>query len=161
MPDSPITVAEVAITLAGFSGLFFALQRRPNQIENIERFALYYLLLTSLGAAVLALLSMPLSRFTDASALWLCVISCIYILGLSIWRAWTIVRIAHGRYPWARRILGFLQWAIVAALLFSIADVIDRTAMYFLALWWLVFAAAIQFFLQVTYSFGSVRTDDT
>jgi len=161
MPDSPITVAEVAITLAGFSGLFVALQRRPNQFENIERFALYYLLLTSLGAAVLALLSMPLSRFTDASALWLCVISCIYILGLSIWRAWTIARIPHGRYPWARRILGFLQWAIVAALLFSIADVIDRMAMYFLALWWLVFAAAIQFFLQATYSFGNVRTDDT
>ena len=160
MPDSPITIAEVAITLAGFSGLFVALQRRPNQFEEIERFALYYLLLTSLGAAVLALLSMPLSRFTGASALWLCVISCIYISGLSIWRVWTIVRITHGRYPWVRRILGFLQWAVVVALFLSIANVIDRTAMYFLALWWLVFAAAIQFFRQVTFTFGGFGADD-
>jgi hypothetical protein len=68
MIEAPAAAAEVAVALAGFSGLIIALRRRLDRLEAVERFALVFLVLTSRGAALLAMVTLALGVIPGASA---------------------------------------------------------------------------------------------
>ena len=68
MIEAPAAAAEVAVALAGFSGLIIALPRRLDRLEAVERFALVFLVLTSRGAALLAMVTLALGVIPGASA---------------------------------------------------------------------------------------------
>ena len=150
-------IPEVAVTIGGFAGLFVVLRQSRGGFQEVERFALYFLLLSSLGAAMLALLSGVLSTVISAevSSRLMCLLTGLYILGISVWRLRYILAAQHApRYLAARRILGFLQWLMIAAVLAAPLGVLPTETMFAAALWWLVFVAIVQFFMQIAASFS-------
>jgi hypothetical protein len=63
------TIAEVAATLAGFTGVVFVLGRRSaGQLTNRERNGLFHMLLTTLGTMLFALIVTATLTFSDDQA---------------------------------------------------------------------------------------------
>jgi hypothetical protein len=148
------TIAEVAVTLAGFSGLFFAFQHRSGEsFSDPERRALTYLLVASLGAAVLGLLPLALGSFVSAPATWVALplLSGAYLVILE-------VRLLVGpgsRFPWVRRFFMPLNWLVIALQFTGAAGLIEPSVCFAMGLWWLVLCAAVQFLAQVLSSLRS------
>jgi hypothetical protein len=145
-------IAEVAVALAGFSGLFAAFRRgRGEQFVESERQALLFMLTASLGAAVISLAPVPLLLFgISESIVWLiaCLSLGIFLASANIWAIrsgrtltrvpklfWTLVS-----FSWGFTVLQFLG----VAGLFEL----PRSAVFAAGLWWLIFGAAIQFLIQ-------------
>lgn len=148
------TIAEVAVTLAGFSGLFFAFQHRAGEsFSDSERRALTYLLVASLGATVLGLLPVALGSFTSAPATWVAlpVLSGAYLLALEI----RLLVGPSSRFPWVRRFFMPLNWLVIALQFSGAAGLVEPSVCYAMGLWWLVLCAAVQFITQVLSSLRS------
>jgi hypothetical protein len=65
------TIAELALGLAGFSGVMTAFMQRPGRLTEVETYRIAVLLGASLGALFLALLPLALMQFgLEARALW-------------------------------------------------------------------------------------------
>jgi hypothetical protein len=94
MSDLLTSVAEVSVSIAGFSGLFVASSSRSGSLTRIDRYALIFLLFCSLGATLLALLPFVLMSMTDRPdfAPWFCAISGAVILSISIWSSGSRLR---------------------------------------------------------------------
>ncbi len=155
MYDLLTSTAEVAVALAGFSGLFVAFSGRGRSLAAIERYALLFLLFSSLGAALLAMLPFVLMAATgmDGFAPWYCLFPAVVLMVLTWWISFSRLRRSVApdkrRYRWIRPIMLPMQW-IVALLQFApLVFGIDPYAIYALALWWMMFAAAVQFIIQV------------
>ena len=70
-PDALTTIAEVALGLAGFSGVVVVLGRQPGAFTRVEVGRLIVLLMSSLGAMFFALLPFALSPLgLSDSAVW-------------------------------------------------------------------------------------------
>jgi len=151
---------EVAVTIAGFAGLIVILRRSNAGFSPLDQFALYFLLLTSLGAALLGLLPSVINLYVapNVAPTILCAISGVFLLVLAVWRSIHIYKFrAYPRSIWLRRTLGFLQWLLVVALFLAVAGVLPPDALFATSLWWLVFVAVVQFFIQVV---ATVRASD-
>lgn len=154
--------AEVAVALAGFSGLFVAFSGRARSMVSIERYALLFLLFSSIGAVVLALLPYVLMAITGHSGFsdWFCIFSAVVMLSLTGWTTGSALRRKsmqkRRRYKWIRPILMPMQWLVSLLQLAPLVSDVDAFAMYALALWWLIFAAAVQFVIQIA---STIRPD--
>ena len=83
-PDLLQTIAEVAVTLAGFSGVVFALGRRAEgRMSKAEKNGLFHLLLTTCGTALVSLTIVAvLARSEDDATAWRigCYLVAIFVL---------------------------------------------------------------------------------
>ena len=71
MPDALSTIAEIALGLAGFSGVVVVLGRQPGAFTRVEAGRLVLLLVSSIGAMFLALLPLSLAPLElSDSLLW-------------------------------------------------------------------------------------------
>ena len=71
MPDALSTIAEIALGLAGFSGVVVVLGRQPGAFSRVEAGRLVLLLVSSIGAMFLALLPLSLAPLElSDSLLW-------------------------------------------------------------------------------------------
>ena len=71
VPDALSTIAEIALGLAGFSGVVVVLGRQPGAFSKVESGRLVLLLVSSIGAMFLALLPLALAPLElSASLLW-------------------------------------------------------------------------------------------
>lgn len=73
MPDQDLllTIAELALALAGFSGVMTAFMKRPGQLTTVEVYRLAVLLGIAFGATFLALLPLVLAQLGAGGApLW-------------------------------------------------------------------------------------------
>jgi len=144
-------IAEVAVGLAGFSGLFAAFRRgRGEQFGEGERHALLFMLAVSLGAAVLSLTPIPLLLFgIPESIVWLiaCLSLGVFLAGISTW-ATRLRRLA--RFPRLFWPLLSLTWGFTILQFLGVAALfgLPRPAVFASGLWWLIVGAAIQFFAQ-------------
>ena len=142
-------IAEVAVALAGFSGLFAVFRRgRGEQLAETERQALLVMLAVSLGAAVLSLAPLPLLLFgMPESIVWL--LAC---LSLGLFVACIATFAARGRslsrFPKLFLTLLCLTWGFAVLQFVGVAGLLPRAAVFAAGLWWLIFGASIQFFLQ-------------
>ena len=162
MYDLLTIAAEVAVALAGFSGLFVAFSGRARSMASIERYALLYLLFSSLGAVVLALLPYVLMAITqeDTFSDWFCIFSAVVLLSITSWTTGSSLRRKsmqkRRRYKWIRPILMPLQWIVSLLQLMPLVSDVNPYAVYALALWWLIFSASVQFIIQVA---SAIRPD--
>ena len=69
MPDALSTIAEIALGLAGFSGVVVVLGRQPGSFSEVEAGRLALLLVSSIGAMFLALLPLSLAPLGLGDAL--------------------------------------------------------------------------------------------
>ena len=69
MPDALSTIAEIALGLAGFSGVVVVLGRQPGAFTRVEAGRLVLLLVSSIGAMFLALLPLSLAPLEISSSL--------------------------------------------------------------------------------------------
>jgi hypothetical protein len=145
-------IAEVAVALAGFSGLFAAFRRgRGEQFIESERQALLVMLTASLGAAVLSLAPVPLLLFgISESIVWLiaCLSLGIFLAGATIWGTRSGRTLT--RFPKVFWVLVALSWSFAVLQFLGVAGLfgLPRPAVFAAGLWWLIFSAAIQFLLQ-------------
>ena len=149
--DALSGIAEVAVTLAGFSGLFAAFRRgRGDQFTDTERHALLFMLTTSLGAAVLSLAPLPLFLFgIPESVVWL--IGCFSLgLFLIVISAWATRRGRLSRFPRLFWTIVPLAWGFTMLQFLGVAGLfgLPRAAVFAAGLWWLILTAAIQFIAQ-------------
>ena len=71
LPDALSTIAEIALGLAGFSGVVVVLGRQPGAFSRVEAGRLVLLLVSSIGAMFLALLPLSLAPLElSDSLLW-------------------------------------------------------------------------------------------
>ena len=71
MPEALSTIAEIALGLAGFSGVVVVLGRQPGTFSSVEAGRLVLLLASSIGAMFLALLPLSLAPLgLSESVLW-------------------------------------------------------------------------------------------
>ena len=147
------SVAEVSVAIAGFAGLFVAFSGRARTLTSIERYAMLFLLFASLGATLLAMLPPVLMGFTTGKTFepWFCTFSCAMLVALGTWSTRTRLRktTSRRRYPWLRRTLMPLLWVIAVMQMLPFIGAMDARAVYAVALWWLVAAAAVQFVMQI------------
>lgn len=155
MYDLLTSTAEVAVALAGFSGLFVAFSGRGRSLAAIERYALLFLLFASLAAALLAMLPFVLMAITgvDGFAPWFCLFPAVVLILLSWWISFSPLRRGVSRdkrrFRWIRPIMLPLQWTVAILQFTPLVFGFDAYAAYALALWWLMFAAVVQFIIQV------------
>lgn len=145
------TIAEVSVTLAGFSGLFFAFRQRTSQPASPEeRRGLAYLLLTSLSAAVLSLLPLSLGSLASQPATWVVLpaLSGLVLLYLEI-RLMRQIGFGRGsRFPRTRAAFVPFNWLMVLLQFAGAASLLPPPLCFGLGLWWLVLHASIQFLMQ-------------
>lgn len=82
------TIAQLALGLAGFSGVVIALDHEPTQISRVGAFRLNVLLLTSGGAMFLAIAPLGLQHFGLSEAeIWklASILQAIFALGFLLW----------------------------------------------------------------------------
>jgi hypothetical protein len=153
-------IPEVAVTIAGFSGLLFVLRPREVSLPTIERFRMYFLLVTSLGAALLGLLPATIEPFVepDQADIYLCFVCGVFLLGVSVWRIYllrTVGGLLSSSAPFARG-LGAFTWLFSAILLAAAFGFLPRDGLFAAGLWWLVFCAVCQFFIHIVAALGAV-----
>lgn len=147
------SVSEVAVTIAGFSGLLVVLRPRDDTLSRLERYRIYFLLATSLSAVILGLLPAVIAPYLapDAAAVFLCATGTLCLVGLGVWRLYMLRRLGPTSAPRPRivAVLALLNWtmAIVSAL--ATFGVIQRTGMFGVILWWLVSVAISQFAVHI------------
>lgn len=155
MLDVYSTIAEVGVSLAGFSGLFLAFSRREaTSFSDTERFAVLYLLCSSLSATLLALLPGVLAPVNEPMIRALNVLAGFIIGGLAGWLRYARAR--HDikpRYPWVPRLLGPVAWSAAALQLAAAFGFCPPATSLAVGLWWLIVAAAAQFVIQVVATF--------
>jgi len=101
--DLLVAIAQIAVALAGFSGLIAAIRTAsPEGWHPRDIWSLAWMLGASVGALILALLPpwLMLFRGTEASAYqWSSAVACVYmaVFGCAMaWRGWQLTR---GGYP--------------------------------------------------------------
>lgn len=147
------SVPEVAVTIAGFSGLLVVLRPRTEKLSRVERYRIYFLLATSLGAALLGMLPGVIRPYLDqaVSATLLCAAGALSLATLAVWRMYllrqlTDIAASLTLFP---RVLGYINWLLVGAAVLAVFGLIHRDFMFDLILWWLVFAAVGQFAVHI------------
>ena len=149
--DALSGIAEVAVALAGFSGLFAAFRRgRGEQFTETERQALLFMIAASLGAAVLSLAPLPLLLFgIPESIVWLigCFSLGLFLIVISAWAT------RSGRLSRFRRLFWSLMplaWGFTVLQFLGVAGLfgLPRAAVFAAGLWWLILMASIQFLAQ-------------
>ena len=151
MTDLFVVITEVGVTIAGFAGLFVAFAARHRQITDRERYALLFLLFSSLGAALLAILPSVIDAFWNppSFAPWYCAMSATVMVAIGVFSHTGRSDLSTAaRYPLVRRIMMPLHWLVAAGQTLPLADV-DPYAVYALALWWLITIALFQFVMQI------------
>ena len=147
------SVPEVAVTIAGFSGLLVVLSPRTEKLSRIERYRIYFLLATSLGAALLGMLPGVVRPYLDPAlaATLLCAAGALSLATLAFWREYLLRRLRRDALPPSRvaRVLGYINWMLVGASVLAVFGVIQRDFMFDLILWWLVVAAIGQFAVHI------------
>jgi len=122
------TIAEVAITLAGFSGVVFVLgSRSQGRFTQTERNGLFHLLLTSCGNAIVALVvAAVLASSADETVAWRvgCGLVGVFVLfGAS--RA--MIEEKRGEHSLPR----FVAWPIpIGATILALANVVVASGLY-------------------------------
>ncbi len=141
------------MTIAGFSGLLVVLRPRAETLSRIERYRIYALLATSLGAALLGMLPGVIRPYLDPtlSAALLCALGALCLATLAVWRVYMLRQLTDIAVPVARfpRVLGYINWLLVGASVLAVFGVIHRDFMFGVILWWLVFAAVGQFAVHI------------
>ena len=149
--ESFSTIAEVGVALAGFSGLFLAFSRgKSTTFSQVERMAVIYLLCSSLGATVIALLTGVLSPLGAVELALLNLATGVVIAALAVW----VHRLARRqsirpRYPWVRWLLEPIAWVTAVLQLVALFGLGPASTFLALGLWWLIVAASAQFIVQV------------
>ena len=151
MLDAYSTIAEVGVALAGFSGLFLAFSRgETGKFTHVERMAVVYLLCSSLGATVIALLAGVLSPLDPLELAFLNSATGVTIVSLAVWvHRLARKRSIRPRYPWVRRLLEPIAWLTAFLQLLALLGVGPASTFIALGLWWLIVAASAQFIVQV------------
>lgn len=153
--DGLDTIAEIAIALAGFSGIVVAFIHRKGQMQPLDRLRLGVLLVAAFGAVFLAMLPFALFHLGfSGPTLWAvasgfhAVVASLVIAGMAI-----VIRRFFATY---REIFNLL--VIIPILCLYTADVVLQVmnlsglgwnpgvGAYFVGLLWLVSHAALQFF---------------
>ena len=151
-------IAEVAVALAGFSGLFAALRHGGDRVlTEIERNALIRLLTVSLGAAILSLAPTPLLLLGVAEpTVW--DIGCLLLGAFTVGAlAWIAATRPVVRFPKLLWLMLSLTLGVGAFQFGSVADLfaLPSSGVFAAGLWWLIVISALQFLLQ---AIASTRT---
>lgn len=118
--------------------------------------AVIYLLSSSLGATVLALLPGVLAPLGDITLRLLNAATGVTIAGLAGWVRFALLRKKlTPRFPWVPRVLGPVAWSAAALQLLAVLGVGPAENFLAVGLWWLIVAAAAQFVVQVVATFQS------
>jgi hypothetical protein len=144
-------IAEVAVALAGFSGLFVALRTGREALSHVERQALLLMLTLSLGAAVISLAPIPLLLFGVPEPLvWLAGCLSMGVL-LAVVAGWTTRVRRSSRFPKITWAVLSVTWGFVFLQVVGAGGLfgVPRPAAFAAGLWWAISAAAIQFIFQV------------
>lgn len=146
------TIAEIALGIAGFSGVMVAFMQRPGRLTEIETYRIAVLLGASLGALFLALLPLTLMQFgLEPGAVWRS--AGLAMVGLSVVGVAVYLRASRGA---ARHAPEIFNRPVFASLLAGhVANVVLQIVAltspdpspgpYSLGLLWLLLHAAIQF----------------
>lgn len=147
------SVSEVAVTIAGFSGLLVVLRPRDQKLSRLERYRIYFLLTTSLSAVVLGLLPAVIQPYLapEAAAVFLCALGALCLAGLGFWRVSLLRRLGPSTGPRPRvvTVLAVINWTMVVASALATLGVIQREGMFGLVLWWLVSVSIAQFAVHI------------
>lgn len=151
--DALTTIAEVAVGLAGFSGVVVVLGRQPGEFTRVEAGRLVVLLMSSLGALFFALL--PFALFPlglDTSTVWRIAAGLVAILALShLGVSYSELRRVRNEAPEVySRVVASVHFSILfAVLLLQLAIVIMggelALSLYIFGLLGLLVVAAFQF----------------
>jgi hypothetical protein len=145
-------IAEIAVALAGFSGLFAALRRGGgHDFSEIERSALVRLLVASLGTTILSFSPIPLLHLGLAEpAVWNigCLLLGTFMTGIILWMAASRPTVRFPKLLWSllsiTLVFAGLQFVSVAGLF-----ALPGFGVFVAGLWWLIAVSAMQFLLQV------------
>lgn len=147
------SVSEVAVTIAGFSGLLVVLRPRDHRLSRLERYRIYFLLATSLSAVVLGLLPAVIRPYLapESAAVLLCAAGTLCLTGLGVWRIYLMRRLGSSAAPRLRivTVLVAIHWTMVVVSALATFGVIQREGMFGLILLWLVSAAISQFAVHI------------
>jgi len=146
------TIAELALGLAGFSGVMTAFMQRPGRLTEVEAYRIAVLLGVSLGALFLSLVPLALMQFgLDAGAVWrsagLCMVGYAVVGGALYLRAsWRVAR--HAPEIFNRSVFVALAAGHVANIALQLAalTVLEPSpGPYAVGLVWFMLHAAVQF----------------
>ena len=150
------TIAQLAMAVTGFAGLISAFRSRQRRWDELDLYALRFLLLSSISACLLAMLPMVLlARELDESPAWIVCQAALgaWLLLLFVWAQKQQRR--KGLRP-RRRFVDAAMWVIcvtigllnLAAPLPAIGPAV-RLIAYLAGLFWLLLAAILQFVIQI------------
>ena len=146
-------ISEVAVTIAGFSGLLVVLRPRDEKLSRLERYRIYFLLATSLSAVVLGLLPSVVRPYLapEAAAVVLCAAGTLCLAGLGVWRLSMLRRLGptSASRPRIVTVLALMNWTMAAVSALATFGVVPRTGMFGVILWWLVSVAICQFAVHI------------
>jgi hypothetical protein len=154
MPQSLQTIAEIAISFAGFTGLVTAFRRTSGPLTLIHKYRLRVLLALSFGAMFLSLspelldgLQLPLSTLWRTAALVAALYSFIFVWW---WFAATRIMMQSApeifhRYALARMFVGHVAIFLLLAAVVAGSLAPYRPTVYLAALIWYLLHAAQQF----------------
>ena len=163
--DWLLTVAQIAMTLTGFASLLAAFRFSKRSWQRVELHAIRFLIKSSVGAFVFALLPLPMIvGGMEAARLWA---YCFAALGL-----WTLIMVVgafRARYIGdlkPRFELGFwgLTLSGLAIGIVELTAVVDgfslrQPAIYLIGLYWLLAVAVFQLIMQVMAVLRSIDPD--
>ena len=160
-----LTIAQIAMSLTGFSGLLIAFRFGDDRWKRIELQSLGFLFRSSIGAFVLALLPLPMFVGGVAEGLvWSISFACTayWIFHLSggalVGRLRGELRPELERSYWALTLSGLVAGAVQVAAVVDLFG-LRRPAIYMLGLYWLLIVATIQLMTQVMRSLDSLDAD--
>ena len=147
-----LTLAELAVALAGFAGVVTAFQRRARPWTRHDSMRLWNMLRFALALLFFALL--PLAWVAADSDPW---VICTALLGLTVAgqagvSSWLAITRPPGTQLFVALFLGLGGAIVAAVILLSAAGALleQPFAAYFIGLLWLVLASAL-FFVRLVY----------
>ncbi len=159
------TIAQVAMTLTGFAGLLIAFRFGKGKWQRVEVYAVHFLLKSSVGAFVFALLPLPMMvGGFDSITFWAL---CFFALG--IWSLLLVFGAFRARFRGdlrPRYELGY--WGLtLCGLLIGILEILAAVGtfglrnptLYMFGLFWLLAVATFQLVMQVMASLHSMDAD--
>jgi hypothetical protein len=154
-PSGPLTtVAQIAVGLAGFTGIVIAFTRRPGELTPIERYRFAILFGTSFGALFLSLVPFGVALVgVEAPALWRLSSAAFVAFEIGLVASLlprTLRYVREARELFDLRILGGLAAGHALAIVLLIVNAFGGFAgaapgVFLWALVWLLFHTALQF----------------
>ncbi|HVU29456.1 MAG TPA: hypothetical protein VHE36_03565 [Sphingomicrobium sp.] len=163
--DWLLDIAQIAMSLTGFSGLLIAFRFGDQRWKRIEVQSLRFLFQSSIGAFVLALIPLPLfvARFEEeliwticfaALGAWILILSGAALIGRLRGLLNPELEVSY----WALTLSGLVMGAMQMAAAIGLFG-LQAPAVYMIGLYWLLAVAIIQLMTQVMRSLDSMDSD--